>query len=409
LAGFVSLPLRLSSFADVDSTRQAWGRMTSGLVDRVPLVFVLDNMRIGGTELNAVRTAELLDRRRFDLRVVCLGGEGPLRERYRSMDVPVVTLPVSSLYGRSMLSSGRRFSRYIREERVQIVHAHDMYSNIFATPWARLASTPVVITSRRWWHSLPNKKLQLGNRAAFRLSSAVLANSPQVARSVEETDGVSSNRVWIVSNFVDESAYLPAADGARAATRAQWGVPADALVIGCVARLVPVKDHANLLRAFAQLGPTHPQLRLALIGDGECRGELEALASELGIAESTIFAGELRDGGNHHHLFDISVLCSLSEGFPNSLVEAMAASVPIVATRVGGNIDAVVDGENGILVPVQRPQELAEALRRLVGDASLRRAMGMAGCDRARGRYSAREAVGSLESMYERLLEGAKR
>ncbi len=383
--------------------------MTSRLVKRVPVVFALDNMRVGGTELNAVRTAELLDRRRFDLRVVCLSGEGPLTERYRSLDVPVMTLPLSSLYGTSMLSSGFRFSRYIREERVQIVHAHDMYSNIFVTPWARLASAPVVIASRRWWHSLPNRKLQLGNRAAFRLANAVLANSPAVARSVEETDGVPSSRVWIVSNFVDETAYLPLPEGERSATRAKWGVPFDALVIGCVARLVPVKDHANLLRAFAQLIGTFPDLRLALIGDGESRGELRALAAELGVAESTIFVGELRGGGNHHHMFDISVLCSLSEGFPNSLVEAMAAGVPIVATRVGGNIDAVIEGQNGLLVPAQRPVELAHALRSLIADPSLRAAMGAAGRERATRRYGAHDAVRSLETMYERLLEGAGR
>jgi glycosyltransferase involved in cell wall biosynthesis len=381
--------------------------MTGGPADRIPVVFALDNMRVGGTELNAVRTAELLDRRRFDLRVVCLSGEGPLSERYRRMGIPVVTLPLTSLYGKSMLSNGRQFSRYIRQERIQIVHAHDMYSNIFVTPWARLASAPVVITSRRWWHSLPNRKLQIGNRAAFRMASAVLANSPQVARSVEETEGVPSNRVWVVSNFVDDSAYQPLSDAERSDTRAAWGLPGDALVVGCVARLVPVKDHGTLIRAFATLRSNDPRLRLVLVGDGESRPQLESLASALGVTESTIFTGELRGGGNHHRMFDISVLCSLSEGFPNSLVEAMAAGVPIVATSVGGNIDAVIEGMNGLLVPVQSPEALAAALGNLIADPVRRVAMGEAGRERARTQYGATEAVKSLETMYERLLEGA--
>jgi glycosyltransferase involved in cell wall biosynthesis len=241
------------------------------------------------------------------------------------------------------------------------------------------------------------------------MASAVLANSPQVAQSVEDTEGVPANRVWIVSNFVDEAAFLPLSDEERAATKVKWGVPSDALVIGCVARLVPVKDHANLIRAFAQLLSSQSNLRLALIGDGESRGELHALATELGVAESTIFVGELRGGGNHHRMFDISVLCSLSEGFPNSLVEAMAAGVPIVATSVGGNIDAVVEGENGLLVPPQRPDALAGALRTLIADPSRRATMGAAGRERAKDRYGAREAVKSLETMYERLLEGCER
>ena len=383
--------------------------MTSPLVGRVPVVFALDTMRVGGTELNAVRTAERLDRKRFDLRIVCLDDEGPLAERYQSMGIPVVTMPLQSLYGRSMFSSGRRFARYLRDERVQIVHAHDMYTNIFATPWALLARTPVIITSRRWWHSLPNWKLQLGNRAAFRMSDAVLANSPQVAQSVADREGVPADRIWHVTNFVDEGAFAPLSDEQRASTRVRWGIPDGAIVAGCVARLVPVKDHETLLNAFALVRQTCPSAHLVLVGDGERRAGLEALADALGVRDAVSFVGELRDGANHHRMFDVSVLCSLSEGFPNSLVEAMAAGVPIVATGVGGILDAVTDGENGLLVPTQRPAELAGALRTLLGSTGLRDAMGAAGKGRAMERYRASAAVKSLESMYERLLTQAAR
>ena len=383
--------------------------MTRELVERVPVVFVLDTMRVGGSELNAVRTAELLDRKRFDLRVVCFNGEGPLTARYQAMGIPVVTLPLDSLYGPRMFSSGWRFARYLRNERIRIVHAHDMYSNVFTVPWARFARAPVVIASRRWWHSLPNAKLQLGNRMAFQMATAVLANSPQVAHSVVERDGVPADRVWTVTNFVDDRAFdvLPAEQ--RAATRVGWGIPAGAVVIGCVARLVPVKDHATLVQAFAQLRQSTPDVHLVLIGDGESRAALEAQAVTAGVRDHVTFAGELRGGENHHRAFDISVLCSHSEGFPNSLVEAMAAGVPIVATRVGGIVDAVADDENGILVPVEAPQALTEALRRLATDATLRERMGATGRARARERYTAREAVTSLERMYDTLLGEAPR
>ena len=383
--------------------------MTSPLVARVPVVFALDTMRVGGTELNAVRTAERLDRKRFDLRIVCLDDQGPLADRYRAMDIPVVMMPLTSLYGRSMLTSGRRFARYLRDERIQIVHAHDMYTNIFATPWARLARTPVIITSRRWWHSLPNRKLQMGNRAAFRMSDAVLANSPQVARSVAEREGVVEDRIWHVTNFVDDAAFTPLPNEQRVATRVRWGIPPGAVVVGCVARLVPVKDHGTLLHAFAQVRLTRPSAHLVLVGDGESRGELEVLATGLGLRESVSFVGELRDGVNHHRMFDVSVLCSLSEGFPNSLVEAMAAGVPIVATSVGGILDAVTDGENGLLVPTESAGELADALGTLIGDAAMRDAMGAMGRARATDRYGASAAVQSLETMYEQLLATAAR
>jgi glycosyltransferase involved in cell wall biosynthesis len=232
----------------------------------------------------------------------------------------------------------------------------------------------------------------------------VLANSPQVAHSVVARDGVPSDRVWTVTNFVDDRAFDVLPTEQRTAIRAGWGVPAGAVVIGCVARLVPVKDHATLMHAFAQLQQTTPGVHLVLIGDGESRPALEALAVTTGVQSHVTFAGELRGGENHHRAFDISVLCSLSEGFPNSLVEAMAAGVPIVATRVGGIVDAVADGQNGLLVPVGGTAELTDALRRLATDATLREAMGATGRTLARERYTAREAVRSLETMYDTLL-----
>ena len=377
--------------------------------ERIRVAFVIDNMRYGGTELNAVRTAERLNRDRFDLRVLCLDGEGPLTERYRAMGVRVIEMPVQSLYGVSMLTAGLRFARYLRRERVQIVHAHDMYSNIFASVWGRVARVPVVIASRRWWHSLPNGKLRLGNRVAFRLSDAVLANSPAVARSVHEEAGVAPSRVWTVTNFADDEAFQPLTPAARTLVRRGWRVRDDAMVVGCVARMDPVKDHATLLHAIAALRSRHANVHLVLIGDGETRSALERLAGALGIHDAVTFVGEVRDGQNHHRAFDVSVLCSLSEGFPNTIVEAMAARCPMVATAVGGSVDAVVDGETGILVAPGDHIELSAALSRLLDDPDLRSKMGQAGFDRARLQYDARSTVTTLEDMYDRLLEEAAR
>lgn len=372
--------------------------------ERVRVVFVVDNMRLGGTELNAVRTAERLDRNRFDLRVVCLGEDGPLTERYLRMGVPVRNMPIRSFYGPSMIRSGARFVSLLRREKADVVHAHDVYSNIFASVWAPAARVPVLITSRRWWHSLPNRKLQLGNRFAFSRSSAVLANSPQVAQSVKSEAGIPEAKVWTITNFVDDGAYGGPGTEARAQLRGKWNAPHDAVVIGCVARFDPVKDHAGLLRAFALLRTSEPRVFLVLIGDGETRPALEQLTKELHLEEAVHFAGEVRGAANLHRGFDISVLASLSEGFPNTLVEAMAAGNPVVATSVGGSIDAVADGETGLLVAPGRPDELAEAMLRLAQDADLRGRFGARGAQRAAEVYNATAVVSSLERMYMQLL-----
>jgi glycosyltransferase involved in cell wall biosynthesis len=373
---------------------------------RIVVVYVIDNMRLGGTELNAVRTAERLDRERFELRVVCLGEDGPLTERYRAIGVPVVNMPIRSFYGWSMLRSGWRFARYLRQVRADVVHAHDVYSNIFVAVWARLGGAPVVIASRRWWHSLPNRKLQIGNRMAFRRASAVLANSGQVASSVRKEAAVPASRVWTITNFADESAFAQLSERERRSRRVEWGVRDDAVVIGCVARFDPVKDHLSLIHAFAQVLARQPHVHLVLIGDGEMRQRIEALIAELGLQHAAHLAGELRERGNLHRGFDISVLASRSEGFPNTLVEAMAAGNPVVATAVGGTIDAVTDGETGLLVASGDENELADALERLVTNAELRDRFGREGSRRALERYSASEVVGSLEKMYGDLVAG---
>ena len=144
-----------------------------------------------------------------------------------------------------------------------------------------------------------------------------------------------------------------------------------------------------------------------VVGQGPELDNLRRLASELGLARVVRFAGLRPQVPSFHFLFDVSVLSSVSEGFPNTLVEAMAAGRPIVATDVGGVRDAVRDRENGLLVPPRAPDAFADALRTLLRDAGLRQRMGAAGAARARAEFHAEHVVGSLEHLYDRLLADA--
>jgi glycosyltransferase involved in cell wall biosynthesis len=373
---------------------------------RIVVVYVIDNMRFGGTELNAVRTAERLDRDRFELRVVCLGQDGPLTERYRAIGVPVVNMPIRSFYGWSMLRSGWRFVQYVRKAGADVVHAHDIYSNIFAAVWTPVARIPVLITSRRWWNALPNRKLAIGSRFAVARSTAVLANSEAVAGLVMQETPSASGKVRTITNFVDDDAFEELEGQQQRRLRGEWGIPDQAVVVGCVARLDALKDHESLLRAFAQVRAREPHTFLVLVGDGELRSRLERLSVELGVSQAVKFTGEIRSAGNLHRGFDISVLSSLSEGFPNTLLEAMAAGKPVVATRVGGSVDAVDDGRTGLLVQPAQPEDLAKAILRLVESPALRSAYGRAGNLRARERFAASHALGSLTDMYRHLVQG---
>jgi glycosyltransferase involved in cell wall biosynthesis len=376
---------------------------------RVRVAFCIDNMGIGGTELNALRTAERLDQSRFDVSVVCLQEDGPLLARYRNQGIPVLTLPLRRLHGITALRQGARLARYLATQQVDVVHSHDVYNNIFATAWARVARTPVVIASRRWWDDVPRPALRVVNQYAYRFADCVIANSKTVADRLLTDDGVHNERVAVVSNFVDESAFTPPAHAGRASILGDLGVPPGALVVGCVAGLRAVKDHDSLIRSMAKLRPRWPSLHLVLVGDGGEQPSLERLTRQLGLTEVVHFAGVRPNEPNLHHLFDISVLCSLSEAFPNSIVEAMAAGKPVVATRVGGIVDAVVEGQTGLLVAPRTPAALAAAIEQLLIDPGLRYRLGEAGARRARAQFHANHVLPSLQSLYERLLSARAR
>lgn len=370
----------------------------------IRVVYCIDNMQVGGTELNALRTAERLDRRRFSISVVCIRDNGPLMARYKEAGIPVHTFPMTSLMGPAAVQQAVRLIRLFRSERTDIVHSHDAYTSVYGTICARIAGVRGVIASRRSWYSphLQGRILR-ANRVAYRFAHRVVGNSPSVSRLVESEGGISASRIVTIPNFLDESAFEPMPVEERRRMHAELGVPEHAFVVGIVARLSPVKDHASLLRAIASLRDRIDGLHCVLVGDGPERASIEALATTLGIRDIVHLAGERTQPPNLHGLFDVSVLCSTTEAFPNSVLEAMAAARPVVATDVGGTPDAVHQGTTGLLVPPSDSSRLADAILRLHQEPALRAKLGTAARTAARTGYSADAVIGQVEALYTRL------
>ena len=373
---------------------------------RVRVVHCIDGLGVGGTELNMVRTLEHLDRGRVEASVVALNAEGPLRARLDATGLPVHAFPIANLYGPRTMRQLVRLAGHFRAVGADVVHCHDIYTNAFGTIAARLAGVRLVIASRRWWNALPSRGLAVANRVGYRAAHRVLANSEAVGRLVEG-EGVPASRVFVLPNFLEDAAFEPAPHGWRDRLLAELGVPAGAAVVGLVARLSREKRIGDLLHAATRLARGDGAPHVVVVGDGGERPALEALAVELGIADRVHFAGHRANRPNLHALFDVSVLCSAREGFPNAVVEAMAAGRPVVATAVGGVPDAVVDGETGRLVPSGDPTALADALQALLVDVDLRDRMGRAARERARARYHERMVMPRLMALYERAVPGS--
>lgn len=369
----------------------------------IRLAYCIDNFQIGGTELNAVRWAEHLSPERFQVTVVHFQADGPLRTRYEQADVKLKHVPLRNMYGPGAVRQGIRLARYLARERIQVFHAHEIYSNIFGVLWARVAGVPIVVASRRWWHRSERRAQQIANRWAYRVAHRVVANSPSVAAMLTRDEGVPPAKVVCVPNSLAEAAFRAPPSAERAAWRTRLQVPANAVVIGIVARLEPVKDHTTLLHAFARVAADRPDAYLVCVGEGVQRAELTDLTQALQLDGRVRLPGILTPPFNLHHLFDVSVLCSVAEGFPNSVLEAMAAARPVVATRVGGVPDAVHDGETGVLVPAGDPEALATALGAVLDTPERARTLGTAAQTYARAQYHESRIIERLSAWYESL------
>ena len=366
----------------------------------IRLAFCLDNFQIGGTELNAVRWVEQLDPAQFTLTVFHFHADGPLRTRFEHAGARLVHVPLRHLYGPGAFMQGIRLARRLARERVQVFHAQEIYSNIFGVPWARIAGVPAVIASRRWGPRTGRPAHRIANRWASRAAHRVVANSPSVAALVTREDGIPASRIVCMPNCVAEGAFQDLAAAERAWWRATLNVPDNAALIGITARLDRLKDHQTLFRAFARIAALFPETHLVCVGDGPMRRELTDLVRTLQLESRVHLVGTLTPSFNVHQLFDVSVLCSSTEGFPNAVIEAMAAARPVVATRVGGIVDAIHDQETGVLIEPGNAEALATALTQLLTAPDRARALGTAARAHVRGEYHQDRVIGRLSAWY---------
>jgi len=242
----------------------------------------------------------------------------------------------------------------------------------------------------------PSRKRRLANRALRRLATRVFAVSEDVRQHLV-AEGFGDEDVGVIYNGIEVGPMPDVA--ARAGVRRELGATADDFVVGTIARLDPVKDLGTLLEAVARLGSGAPSPILAIVGDGAERGTLEARAASLGIASRTRFLGERDDARRWLAGCDVYANSSISEGVSLTILEGMAAGLPVVATRVGGTPE-VVTGECGLLVPSRDAGALADALRRLAGDAGLRRELGAAARRRVETRFTLERMVREYRDAY---------
>ena len=380
---------------------------------KISVAYVLPNLVVGGTEKHVRDLVERIDRGKFAPCVVCTADGGPLEQDLHALGIPVFILGyrgfsknpgVAFPLALGAIGAARCFRRILRERNVRIVHAYLPEANTFGMIASAFSRTPVRIVSKRALcrykdgHPVYSFFESFANLAA----DAVMVNSRAVAEDVRRTERFLGNKIFLVYNGLDAVADPV---GNRAPLPPDLGLPHDAIPITYVANIREDKAHLCLVEAARQVCDAYPSVRFLFVGrkDREA-ADVQRRIRELGLSDRVLLTG-LRD--------DIPAILGASrlvahpgeqEGFSNAILEAMAAGLPVVASRAGGNPEAVVDGETGLLFPHGDADALARAILSLLRDPARAGAMGEAGRRRVAEHFPIGKMVSEVESLYETLL-----
>jgi glycosyltransferase involved in cell wall biosynthesis len=383
-----------------------------GPIRPLRVLHVITRMIVGGAQENTMLSCALIDRARFPSDLLCgpqTGSEGELHTETRSRGVRLLIEPslVREVDPRHDLVALWRLYRFLRTHRYDVVHLHSSKAGILGRVAARLAGVPVVVHTAHGW-PFTREQSGLGRFLDITLERfcAPFCDTIVVVAEPDRADGLRlgigrPDQYRLIRSGVEIEHYrdVPLS---RTEARRRLGVPEDAFVIGTVGRLSPQKSPLDLLAAFERVAAAHPEAHLVLVGDGPQRDAVVARTAEAGLTDRVHLTGLRRDVAEIQRAFDVFALASRWEGLPRVFPQAMAAGLPVVATRVAGAPDAVVPGETGWLVDVGDIDALAGRLRSLAEDPALARRMGENGRARV-DEFSARRMVDQLSELYRSL------
>jgi L-malate glycosyltransferase len=334
--------------------------------------------KLHGAGRNMVEMAVGFDPARVAVTAVVLRAASDIGREFQREGVPLTFLGHGALDPRTIWS----FVRLIRRHRIDVLHLTDYGASTFGRIAGLLTGTPTIVHVRSH-HSKHQRKsfpphVRLAYQALAPRTARAVAISESIRRFAVESMGFRDDQVETLNNPLARFSIAPASDDRVLALRREYELDAATPVVGCVTRFFPSKGITYLIDAFATVVRSVPAARLLLVGDGPEEPALRAQARRLGVEDRVIFAGFRRDVAAHLRLFWVSAVPSIEEGFGNVGVEALAAGLPVVASRVGGLPEIVTDGVTGYLVEPANAAELAAALERLLLDPAGRLAFGRA-------------------------------
>jgi len=360
--------------------------------------------RIGGAERLAANLAFRLDPSRFES-IICTTRRPPgetFDDELMAAGVQVISLDRTT---RADLGAWAPLVALLRREPVDVLHAHKHGANLWGVALGRLMRVPVVIAHEHaWsWEGQPFRRV-LDREVVARGADVVLAVSHNARRRMIEEEGLDPRVVRLLPNGIPA---LPPPSGRD--VRAELGIEPDAPVVGTLSVLRPEKALEVLIGAASRLASTFPTLRVVIAGRGDEEARLRALVRDLRLEQTVLLIGPRNDVSDLLAVFDVAVCCSDFEGSPLSVMEYMAARLPVVATGVGGVPELIEGGVHGLLVEPRNVESLADAVERLLRDPGLRQQLGTRGRDRQQREFDIDATVRRVEALYEELFRASRR
>jgi glycosyltransferase involved in cell wall biosynthesis len=385
----------------------------------IKVLRVIARLNVGGPALHvAYLTAGLADRG-YETTLVAgtlARGEESMASVSEARGVRIETLP--ALHREIGLvrdaQAIRRLARLIKQERPTILHTHTAKAGAVGRIAALLAGSarpPIIVHTfhghvlRGYFNPLTTFGFRTLERLLAHVTTALVAVSPEVRDDLVKLHVAPASKFTIVRLGIELDERTNVDEDVRVETRRQLGVAPDAFVVGWVGRMTAVKRTDDVVRALRGLVDRGVDAYLCLVGDGPDRDHLEQYAHELGVVKRCLFVGYQQDVARFYSAIDVLLLPSVNEGTPVSVIEALAAQRPAVATRVGGTPDVIRDGVDGFLVEVGDADALSERLAELAADPERRAKMGADGRERVLGRYAVQRLVDDIDRLYRSLLD----
>lgn len=383
--------------------------------EKINVMLLNTQMEVGGAQKMIFQLAKCLDQKRYQVTVCTLYDRGYLELFQRRENLAIFDLDMKRGSERFGLKRAARFLRgvwrlyqLLRAQKVDLLQTYCYYANLIGAVVARLAGVPIVIASQR--ESLPHKArfYHWVDRLICNSSlvDVVIAVSEGTRQFCVEQERMRAEKVITIRNGIDLASYDPhlLESATREQLKAELGLQAAEVIVGTVGSLQVKKGHLYLLEAIPVVLEEFPGAFFLLAGEGPERDRLETMTRQLHIQDNVRFLGVRHDVNRLLALIDLFVLPSLWEGLPNAILEAMAMQKPVIATTVDGNMEAVTEGQTGLLVPPYNAPALADAMLSLLRDPERARQMGLAGRRKVEQAFNLAGIIDKYEELYEQFI-----